>query len=406
VFLFLRFSVVVAMCLAMMAARALAQSEPEPSANARIRFGPLALNPTLALTNAGGDTNVFNDPDELGPKRDFTATVAPAADLWLRLGRSWLTGAIKEDLVYYKTYASERSVNNSEKVGLMVPLNRLTLGVGVDHLSLRDRPDIEITARSQRFETGFNGSAEIRLFPKTFIGVRGDRRTVRFDSLATFDGVNLQDALGRTDTTGAVAVRYQWTPLTSFALDLSRRQDRFEVSPFRDSNSTQISGSVKFDPFGLIKGNASFGYRTFQPLSPGVSPYHGATAAVDLSYIVLPTTKLALQATRDVQYSYDINEPYYVLTGTSGSIAQQILGPLDMVGRTGMLRLAYSDSVGAIVAVSNRTDYVYTYGGGIGWRVGRDMRVGFNVDHANRTSPVDLLQYHGLRYGMSVTYGS
>src|ERR1700724_1105307 len=64
------------------------------------------------------------------------------------------------------------------------------------------------------------------------------------------------------------------------------------------------------------------------------------------------------------------------------------------------LRLAYSASVGAIVAVPNRTDYVYTYGGGMGWRMGRDMRAGFNVDHANLTPAVDLYRYHGLGDGM------
>src|SRR5437867_6344612 len=89
---------------------------PEPGApdpaKVRVRIGPLSLNPTFALTNAGIDTNIFNEPDQLAPKRDFTMTVTPATDLWLRLGRSCLTGNIKEDLVYYNKYAIERSANS------------------------------------------------------------------------------------------------------------------------------------------------------------------------------------------------------------------------------------------------------------------------------------------------------
>ena len=42
----------------------------------------------MALSNAGTDTNVFNEATD--PKKDFTVTVTPATDLWLRLGPSWL----------------------------------------------------------------------------------------------------------------------------------------------------------------------------------------------------------------------------------------------------------------------------------------------------------------------------
>src|SRR6185503_17398854 len=99
------------------------------------------------------------------------------------------------------------------------------------------------------------------------------------------------------------------------------------------------AGGVKLDPFALINGSASFGYRDFQPLSPAVPGYQGSTAAVTLSYVALGTTKLGLVINRDVQYSYDINQPYYLQTGIAGSIAQQIFGPVDVVGRAEGQRL-------------------------------------------------------------------
>ena len=84
--------------------------EPNP-ANIRVRIGPLLLNPTLALTNAGIDTNIFNDAEADQPKRDFTLTVTPQADVWLRMGRTWLMGNIKEDIVWYnRTRASGRPI--------------------------------------------------------------------------------------------------------------------------------------------------------------------------------------------------------------------------------------------------------------------------------------------------------
>ena len=38
-------------------------------------------------------------------------------------------------------------------------------------------------------------------------------------------------------------------------------------------------------------------------------------------------------------------------------------------------------------------------------RIGRDLRIGFNVDHYERTSDVALRAYDGLRYGAVATYG-
>ena len=72
--------------LLMIATRAFAQTAERPPAP--VRIGPLDVYPTLALTNFGVDNNVFNEPDQAEPKRDFTMTVTPAADLRMRLGRA------------------------------------------------------------------------------------------------------------------------------------------------------------------------------------------------------------------------------------------------------------------------------------------------------------------------------
>ena len=50
-------------------------------------------------------------------------------------------------------------------------------------------------------------------------------------------------------------------------------------------------------------------------------------------------------------------------------------------------------------------DHVHTYGSGVGLHIGRDLRIGFNLDHQERISEVPNRGYDGLRYGASVTYG-
>lgn len=382
-----------------------AQQSPDPDANARVHFGPVSLNPTIGLTNVGVDNNVFYEPDVQNPKSDFTMTLAPATDVWLRLGRSWLTANLKEDLVYYQKYSSQRTANTFETAELKIPFNRLTLKAGGKYARTSDRPGYEIAARVHHTDAGFSGSAELRLLSKTYVGVRGDQTKYSYDQNEAYFGSNLSKELDRKSTTGGVTIRHQVTPLTSLTFEISRQQDRFDRNPLRDSDSTQASAGVSFDPFALVKGSATFGYRDFRPLNPSVAEYKGGTAAVDLSYVALGSTKIGVKASRDVQYSYDVNQPYYVQTGISGSIAQQIYGPFDVVARAGVQRLAYRDRAGVTIAYPNEVDYIHTYGGGAGYRLGRDVRLGFDVNSVRRDSPNPIWLYHGLVAGMSVTYG-
>jgi hypothetical protein len=126
---------------------------------------------------------------------------------------------------------------------------------------------------------------------------------------------------------------------------------------------------------------------------------------VNPSYTLLGATRFTVGATRDVQYSYDVEQAYYLQTGFNGSVAQQIFGPFDVVVRGGAQTLAYRDRASVPVAASNRVDHVRSYGGGVGYHMGRDLRLGFNIDKDERTSVLSFRQYTGLRFGSSVTYG-
>ena len=377
--------------------------EPDP-ANIRVRIGPLWLNPTLALTNAGIDTNIFNDADADQPKRDFTLTVSPQSDVWLRMGRTWLMGNIREDIVWYHTYASERGANTSYTVNWLVPLTRLTFVVGGNLLQTNERPGFEIDARSNRNERSLNGAFEIRALSRMLFGARGEQRKFGFDENAAFLGTNLHDELSRTLTAGSLTMRHELTPLTSLIVDVGRQQERFDFSPLRDTDSTQVNVGLRFDTFALVSGLVQVGFRHYTPLSADLPRYSGSIASVNLSYVVLGATRLGVVVGRDLEHSFDFNQPYYLQTGITGSIEQQIYGPLDVQGRIGSQRLAYRDRAGSVAAL-DREDQIRSYGAGIGYRLGRDLRIGFNVDHQKRASLIDERRYEGLKYGMAVSFG-
>ena len=383
-----------------------AQGEPPPNASRfRVRIGPLTIDPTVSLANLGIDQNVFNEPVDQDPKRDFTFTVVPQADWRLRIARMVVTGIVREELVWYQKYAGERAANTTYNLGWQMPLNRLSFKLNATHASVRDRPGFEIDQRSQRTETGYDGSVEVRVMPKTFVGVTVGRKRIDFDKAAVFLDSNLQYELNRATTSAAVSLRYKLTPITSVSLAATRTEDRFEFSTLRDASLSAVTASIVFDPFGIIRGTATVGYTDFEPVTPELSNFKGATAAVDLSYRLLGNTRVGFAAIRDVEYSYEINQSYYVQTGFSGSIARGVYGPFDVLARVGVQRLAYRDRVGAGVDVRNRVDRIRSVGGGIGYHLGKGLRLGLNIDKTNRVSDVAHRQYEGLRFGAAVTYG-
>src|SRR5262249_36314590 len=353
----------------------------------------------------GIDTNVFNEPGDQ-KKRDFTFTVSPRTDAWLQIGRTWLTGNIREDILWYQKYDTERAANTTGMLGVLVPLNRISVGANVGYLNAKDRPGFEIDARARRRESSVSGVVEVRALARTFFGVQGNRRMVRFNEGETFLNVDLREELNRTTTEAIVTVRHQLTPLTSISFDAGRSQDRFSFSSLRDSTSTTAGVQVMFDPAALIKGSARVGYRSFEPDAPNVTSYEGSVAAVKLSYVPLPTTKFDLQVSRDVQYSIDVNQPYYLQTGFGASIAQQIFGPVDAVAGLSRFHLAYRDRLDVLALLAERTDTVRTYHGGVGYHVGPSLRIGVRVGKQERVSVVPQRGYEDFRIGMSITYGT
>jgi hypothetical protein len=377
---------------------------PDP-ATIRVRMGPLWMNPSIGIANLGIDQNVFNDAPGGQPKQDFTMTVTPRTELWLRMGRSWLKASIDEEIVWFQKYSSERSANTRYVLGWRLPSAWVNLNLSTSYAKARERPGFEIDVRVPRRELSYTGAVEARIMSKTFFGVRGERQKVDFDEAAVFRSANLHDELNHITTSGALTLRHQLTSLTSIEFNTTRSEDRFERSPLRNSASTAFGTVVVFDPAALIKGTAAFGFRNFRPESPDIPEYSGGTMALDLSYTLLGMTRLAIRGARDVEYSYDVAQPYYVQTGIEGSVAQQIFGPVDAVLRFVEQRLVYRDRAGAAVEVANRTDAIHSIGVGIGYHLGKELRLGFNVDKVRRDSEVESLPYEGLKYGTSLTYG-
>ena len=120
-------------------------SAPDPiETRHRFEFGPVGINPSLAMRDIGVDNNVFHDDDgsevrlHLHGDAASRRPVQPEAPAPRRSRR-------RVDYVYFQTYDSERGTNRAAEIKANVDLGRLqpyASIAGVEH------PRSATTARS------------------------------------------------------------------------------------------------------------------------------------------------------------------------------------------------------------------------------------------------------------------
>src|SRR5438876_944942 len=385
---------------------AAAQSGSDPASEAPLHLAPLRLTPSVSLTNFGIDSNVFNEVDN--PKRDFTATLSPRTEARLRLGRARVITNGGVDFVYFSQYASQRSLNLHGEARLEFPLNVFVPYVAGSSLGTRERPGNEMDARVRQSANTTTFGTDIQAGGKTSVDIAARVSQTGFDHDATFLGVDLREALSHRTRGVTITMRYNATPLTKLVVRAETLRDSFEFSPIRNADSLRVIPGVELATFALVTGRAHVGFQKFRPLDSTVPEFAGVAADVELGYTLLNATRLTVRADRDIAYSYEITEPYYVRTGLSGAVARHVRGQWEIIGNLGRQRLAYQSIRVVTTSLTNtrRIDVVSNYGTGVAYRLDRSKRVELKLDYYRRRSPVALYRdYDGFRLGTSVTYG-
>ena len=324
----------------------------------------------------------------------------------MRIGRARLSTQTVFEWTYFRKAAGERSFNTSQAARLELDLATLTPFVSGGVVSTRQRPNLEIDARVRQKRTSAAAGSRVQLGGRSAIDVEVRRERVDFGDDAFGDEV-LTAALNREDTEGTVALRIELTPLTTMVVRTGVSYDVFEFSRFRDSNSLMVLPGLELKPSALVSGKALVGFRHFNGKSSSVPDFSGVVVAVDVAYVMREVTRLAVKVDRNLDYSFQADQPYFVATSVNLDAKQALGYAWDVVGRLGRARLAYQGfiaSAGTEPATTQR-DAITTYGVGLGRRLGDNIRVGVDVDHWRRQSDAATRGYEGFKFGGSLTYG-
>lgn len=379
-----------------------AQDETDPSQAARFRFGALRFTPSIAVSNLGVDNNVFNET--VDPKQDTTAAVGPAVNLWLKMGKSRLSGKASGQYLYFNKYDNQRAWNTANEGRWELPLSRMTPYVIGSLSSTKDRPGYEIASRVRMKQRGGGVGTAVRLSGKTTLELSGRRTVLDYDDQDLVLGSLIAQTLNRRTDLEEAGLRVRLTPLTTFVVRGEAMQDRFDNEVSRNADSFSVVPGFEFKPAALISGTAFVGMKRFNALREEVPDFTGVVANVSTKYIIR-TTQFDVRVARDLAYSFEILQPYYALTDTGLSVTQRVTRKWDIVGRTSRQTMAYR-AVRTATNLAPRTDRSWLAGGGFGYRLAETLRFGIDANYYRRnTVSLAFGNFEGLRVGATFSYG-
>lgn len=369
---------------------------------AAIQVGPVSVYPWITLRDIGMDSNIFNEAAQ--PRDDFTFTVTPRVQAALRLGAARFVGTSSADFVYYQIYKDEQSINKLFEGRFDLVTARLRPYVSASRLRTRDRTGFEIDSRARRLETKVTAGLDFQVTSITALTAWARHDDQTYNQGERFLGVNLGDQLDHTSELAAAGMRLAVTPLTTITLAGEIQQDRFKTSPLRNADSVRLAPTVEFASGAALTGRAAAGYRQFTPLDPQLPQYRGFVASAGVGYSFLGVTHVDVQANRDVMYSFDASQPYYLAFGGRVAVSQRIAGPFDLIVLGNRERLRYQPLEGQIL--EGRIETTTSIGGGVGIHLGE--RLGFTLTYdrtARKSSDPSRREYDRRRMLGSVNYG-
>jgi len=374
----------------------------------RLHAGPFYVKPSVILKELGTDSNVFNAAGE--PVSDFTFTVTPQAETFVPVARrALLKLTTAADLVYFADYDSERSVDPQIIARAEGYLTRLMLFGEAAYLNTRQRPNYEVDVRSRHVEDAITLGTELAITSRLLLTVQGRQSEVRYDADDVL-GTALQRTLNNQRDAVQVTARHLLTSLTTLASRFDVFRDRFEYSPVRDSRSYRVMPGVEFRPQALLNGSAYVGYRKFSPDHQEVLPdFAGLVADLGLSYTLLGATTFGATYRRDLTYSYEELQPFFIDNTVGASVRRALGARFDLMGGVDRHRYDYQRTLPADATVPNapqQVDTTWSYSASFGYRLRPETRLGFGVSYWQRDSTTrQFREYDNLRVGITMTGG-
>lgn len=375
-------------------------------ADAPWHFGPFRIQPSLVISNAGVDSNVFYSPSD--PVKDYTVTAGPAATVYLPIHRRFVLSVQgSPQYVWYSKTEQERTWNYYLSGAAQLSLKNVFLSAEGAYSDARERWNTEIDIRPRRKEEAFGGSLLVNLAHRTSVSFAGRTAKYEYESVVYGEAFDVRERLNRRESYGNLSFYYQASSQRRFFLDFEYGEYRFDFetqAAIGDARSGAAYAGLELSRFGRrVRGRVRLGYKAFDVRAAGGPDYRGLVGDSQLSVRLARPFVIRGSYVRDVRFSLWYSNPYYVESrpGAGASIYVFRFLRLDYDYSRGRNRYPL---VGGGGPDEKRRDDFEVHSGGLYVRIRKTVALGFIASWWARDSNLDAEDDKRTFFGVNLTY--
>lgn len=371
-------------------------------------LGPIRIQPSLVVSNAGIDSNIYYAASE--PIKDFTLTAGPAATVHIPFYRKFVLSVYgSPQYVWYSKTERERTWNHYFRGAAQLSLKDVFFSLEGAYSDARERWNTEIDIRPRRKEQGAAASVLVNLAHRTSFALAA--RTVRYDyeSIVYEGGFDVEERLNRREDYANVQLFYQASSQRRFFLDFEYGRYDFAfaaAAALKDSRSGAAYAGLEFSPLGRrVRGRIRLGYKAFDIRAPEGIDYQGLVGDTQISVRVARPFVIRGSYARDIRFSLWYNSPYYVESRPGAGASLYVFR---------FLRFDYDYSFGRNdyplfqeiepgVEVKRRDDFEI-HSAGVYFRIVKSTAFGFVANWWTRDSNIDREDDKRTFFGVNLTY--
>jgi hypothetical protein len=367
-------------------------------------FGPFLIQPSLVISNAGVDSNLYYDSAD--PVKDLTITAGPAATFYVPIHKKKfvLSAYGSPQYVWYSETEQERTWNYYFNGAAQVNLRNAFFSFDAVYSDARERWNTEIDFRPRRKEMGYGSSALLKMAAKTSVLL--GYRTVDYDyESVDYEGSDLNEELSHQESFANFSTYYQSALTRRLFLDFEYGRYEFVYetqADLKDAESGAVFGGVEFSELGRrVRGRLRLGYKKFDVWNADLPDYQGLVGDTQLSVRLARMFTIRGSYVRDVRFSLYYDYPYFIETmpGVGASVYFLSFIRLDYDFMHG--QNSYPELPGEDIT---RYDEFDVHSGGVYFRVIRNTAIGFIVSWWARDSNMPGEDDERTFLGFNLTY--
>jgi hypothetical protein len=379
----------------------------------RWRLGALRINASLALTNAGYDSDIyFGYLDVAVP--DYTFSAGVPVQVFLPLSKKVVLEVFDNpQYLFYLDTMKERAWNNIFRGQVHFAFDRVyvQLGGGLSNIRQRLSPELNINFRQK--EDSLNGTLLWQASREMSFALLYE--AARYDyGDAEFGGTSIAETLNRKEDYFDFVTYLQ--PSSRVRLFVNGQYGTYTftevASNFRDTRSYGIFGGLAFvpregeaRPVEPVQGSISLGYKLFDILDPLLTGGSGFVGAVDISAGLFKRTTGRAFFSRDFAFSAYSIGTFYLSTTYGGGISRRMSRRVTFSYDLSFSQSSYPEVSGGGIPIGQNFRYT-THNFSLNVTLARYLGITFMGTLSKRRLDEPGLGRNRNFFGLSLVYGN